>query len=190
MTSTGMTMLQTPAQPAIGAGVGRTVRFERAAESAIGRPGPDLAQTLLRGITERVVLIAALRERCDAARQRAAIGGEIHHRPRPPAQRPWRAVVAALETDAWLGGAAGRAEGDAELLGQRVGAFDMDRLGGGELLVERLVGPRHADGIVLEKYEPLQMHFLDAGLGGDADEIRQFLDGFAQTGQPGRNLRL
>src|SRR5215472_10125779 len=75
--------LQTPAQPAISAGIGRTIRFERAAESAIGRPGPDLAQTLLRGITERVVLIAALRERRDAARQRPAIGGEIHHRPRP-----------------------------------------------------------------------------------------------------------
>src|SRR5690348_7037801 len=81
--------LQAPPQPAIGASFGRFVGFERVAEGAVGRPGPDFTQCLLRGIAERVILVAALRERRDTARQRAAIGGEIHHRPRPPAQRPW-----------------------------------------------------------------------------------------------------
>src|SRR5215468_1117871 len=182
--------LQAPAQAAIGASLGRPVGFERVTEGAIGRPGPDLAQALLCGIAERVVLVAALRERRDAAWQRAAIGGEIHHRPRPAAQRPWRAVIAALETDAGLGCAAGGAKRDAELFGKRGRALDMDRFRSGKLFVERLIGPRHANGVFLEKHEPLQMHFLDAGLGGDADEIRQFLNGLAQAGEPGGDLRL
>src|SRR5690242_7881542 len=134
-----MRKLKTPAQPAIGAGLRGPIGFERAAERAIGRSGPDFAQALLRGIAERVVLVAALRKRRDAARQRPAIGGEIHHRPRPPAQRPWRAIVVALETDARLRGAARGAKRYAELLGQRGGALDMDRFLGGELLVQRLV---------------------------------------------------
>ena len=79
---------------------------------------------------------------------------------------------------------------DAERVGERGGAVDMDRFLARKLLVERLVRPRHADGVVLEEDQPLQMHFLDAGLGGDTDEVRQFLDGFAQAGEPGRNPRL
>ncbi len=74
--------------------------------------------------------------------------------------------------------------------GERGGAIDMDRFLAGKLLVERLVRPRQADGIVLEEHQPLQMDFLDAGLRRDADEVRQFLDGFAQAGEPGRNPRL
>ena len=59
-----------------------------------------------------------------------------------------------------------------------------------QLLVERLVRPRQTDGVVGEKHQPLQMDFLDAGLGRDPDEVRQLLDGFAQTGEPGRDPRL
>ena len=135
--------LQAPAQSAAGAGFRRGIRFERLAEIGIGRPGPDFAQALLGGVAERVILVAALRERRDAARQRAAVGGEIHHRPRPAAQRPGRArsraVSAALEADARLRGAARGAEFDAERAGKRGGAVDMDRLLAGQALVERLI---------------------------------------------------
>src|SRR6516165_10109149 len=92
--------LQAPAQSAAGAGVRRNIRFKSSAELAIGRSAPNLAQRLLRRIAESIVLVTALRERSDAARQCAAIGREIHHRPRPPAQRPGRAIVAALEAHA------------------------------------------------------------------------------------------
>ena len=131
--------LQAPAQAAIGAGFGRPVGFERATEGAIGRPSPDLAQRFLRGIAERVILVAMLRERRDAARQRAAIGREIHQGPRPPAQRPGRALVAALKADARLRGTTGRAKRDAEFLRQRGRAFNIDGLLGGEPLVECLI---------------------------------------------------
>src|SRR6202034_2441216 len=186
--------LQAPAQSATGAGLGWRVRFERLAEIDVGRPGPDFAQALLGGVAERVILVATLRKRRDAARQSPPVGGEIHHRPWPAAQRPGRArysaVIAALETDARLRGAARGAEVDAERAGERGGAVDVDRFLTGQLLVERLVRPGEADGLVGEKHQPLQMHFLDAGLRRDTDEIRQLLDGFAQAGEPGRNLRL
>ena len=67
------------------AGVRRRVRHQRLAEALVSGAGRDLAQRLLRGVAERVILVAALRERGDAARQRAAIGGEIHHCPGSPA---------------------------------------------------------------------------------------------------------
>ena len=51
----------------------------------------------------------------------------------------------------------------------------------GQLLVQRLVRPRLADGVVVEEHQPLQIDFLDAGVGRDAHEIRQFLDGLAQA---------
>src|SRR5580700_3960382 len=82
--------LQAPAQSAAGASVGRLVRLERFAEAIVGRPGPDIAQRLLGGVAKRVIFVTALRERCDTARQSTAVGGEIHHGPRPPAQRPRR----------------------------------------------------------------------------------------------------
>ena len=57
-------------------------------------------------------------------------------------------------------------------------------------LVQSLVRPRLADGIVVEEDQPLQMYFLDAGLGGDTNEVRQFLDGLAQAREPCRDPRL
>ena len=66
----------------------------------------------------------------------------------------------------------------------------MGRLLARKLLVERLVRPRLADGIFVEEYKPLQIHFAHAGLGGDAHEVRQLLDGFAHAGEPCRDARL
>src|SRR5215469_632223 len=60
---------QAPAQAAARARRGRMVGQEPGAEIAIGRSVPDLAQRLLRRVAERVVLIAALGERRDAAGQ-------------------------------------------------------------------------------------------------------------------------
>ena len=58
------------------------------------------------------------------------------------------------------------------------------------LLVERLVGPRHADRVVLEEDEALQVDFLHADLGRDPHEGRQFGDGLLEARQPGRDARL
>src|ERR1700676_768954 len=92
--------LQAPAQSTIGAGRRRPVRLERATEFLIRRTAPNVSQGLLRGVAERVILVAALREWRDAARQGAAVGSDVHDRPRPAAQRPWRAIVATLEAHA------------------------------------------------------------------------------------------
>src|SRR5580704_1389739 len=102
--------LEAPAQAAARARGWRVVGEEAGTERPVGRAVPDIAQALLRGVAERVVLVAALRERRDAARQRAAVRGEIHHVPRPPAHRPGRAVVVALEAHARLRDRAGGAE--------------------------------------------------------------------------------
>src|SRR5271154_1577942 len=95
--------LEAPAQPAIRARCGRLVGEKAAAEIAISLAGPDLAQSLLRGVAERIVLVAALRKRRDATRQRAAVGGEVHDRPWPAAHRPRRTAITALEAHARLG---------------------------------------------------------------------------------------
>src|SRR5690348_6564381 len=75
---------EAPAQPAAGAGGGRPVAQQRRAKFAVARAVPDRAQRLLRRVAERERVIAALRERRDAARQDAAVRGDVHQRPRPP----------------------------------------------------------------------------------------------------------
>ena len=91
--------LEAPSQPAILARLRRRVADQRCAEILVGGAVPDLAQALLGRVAERVGLVAARRERRDAARQRAAMGGEIHQRPRPAARRPRRRVLAALQAE-------------------------------------------------------------------------------------------
>src|ERR1700729_3979583 len=105
--------LEAPAQSATCARRRRFVGEQAAPKIAISFAGPDLAQGLLRGVTECVVLIAALRKRRDAAGQGAAVGGDIHDRPRPAAHRPRRTAVAAFETHARLGSCARGTESDA-----------------------------------------------------------------------------
>src|SRR5689334_18823417 len=74
---------ETPAQAAVGAGRGRRVAEQPGAERAVLLPVPNLAQALLGGVAECEGVVTAHRERRNAARQRAAVGGEIHQGPRP-----------------------------------------------------------------------------------------------------------
>ena len=164
--------------------------MQRAPECLIRRALPDFPQGLLRRVAERVILVTALRERRDAARQRTAICSNIHDGPRAAAQRPWGAAVAALETHPRLRGGARGAEGDAEGSRDVGGAIDVARLFAGKLLVQCLIRPRLADGILLEEHQPLQIDFPNAGFRRDANEFRQLLDGFAESRQPGRHARL
>src|SRR5262245_15650640 len=106
-------ILEAPAQAAVRTSARRAVGQQCLAERAVGRAVPDLLQRFLGGVAQRVVLVAALRERSNAARQGPAVGGEIHHRPGSPAQRPGRAAVVALEAHARLRCGAGGAENDA-----------------------------------------------------------------------------
>src|SRR5262249_25080890 len=153
----GLLMLQAPAQAAARAGGGRMVGQEPGAERAIGRPVPDLAQGLLRGVAQRIVFVAALRERRDAARKRPAVRRDVHHGPRPPAHRPGRAVVVALETHAGLGHGAGGAERHAERARQRGRLVEVARFFLRHALVQRLVGACVADRVLVEEDEALQI---------------------------------
>ena len=87
---------------ATGASRRRAVGEECCSEIRVGRAVPDLAQAVLRGIPQRAVLVAALGERRDAARQSPAVGREIHDGPRASAERPGVLVVVALEAHAGL----------------------------------------------------------------------------------------
>jgi hypothetical protein len=84
-------------QSAICARSRRLVRLERATESLISWAVPNFPQALLGGIAERVILVAPLREWRDEAWQCPAIGCDVHDGPRPAAQRPSGATVAALQ---------------------------------------------------------------------------------------------
>ncbi len=66
---------------------------------------------------------------------------------------------------------------------------DMRLLVARELLVERLVRSRHADGVLVEEHQPLQIDFLDADVGGHLHEGRQLGNRLAQSGEPGRDPR-
>src|SRR3954467_2090602 len=81
-------LLQTPAHAAACARGRRLIGQQRLTEGDIGVAVPDVAQRHLGRVAERVILVAALREWRDAAGQSAPIGGEIHDRPGPPAERP------------------------------------------------------------------------------------------------------
>src|SRR5215472_11068558 len=95
--------LQAPPQAAIGAAGRRRLAEQIASKRAVFLSIPNIAQRILGRITEREGVVAAHRERGDAARQRLAVCGEIHERPRPRAQRPWPLSRGALEAGARLG---------------------------------------------------------------------------------------
>src|SRR2546430_17602824 len=88
---------EAPAQTAARAAGSRLIRNKRRPEGAISRTVPNRLQHLLRGVPQRVIFIAALRERRDAAGERPAIGGEIQHRPGAPASRPPRTPLVPLD---------------------------------------------------------------------------------------------
>src|SRR5262249_23776035 len=77
--------LKAPAQAPALAGLCLGVGIQRGAKMPVSLAVPDVAQGLLRGVAKGVVLVALLGERRDAAGQGAAVGGEIHYGPRPPA---------------------------------------------------------------------------------------------------------
>src|SRR5262249_46758106 len=180
---------QAPAQPAAGAGCGRVVGHEVFAKRAIARTIPDVLQGLLGGVAQRIVLIAALGERRDAARERAAVGGEIHHRPRAPAHRPWRRTGLSLEAEPRLRYRAGGAERHSVAARERGGLLQLCGVLAGHLLIERLIAPGMPDRVLLEKHQALQIHFLHADFRRDPHECRQFADRFLEPGQPGRHAR-
>src|SRR6266566_3725189 len=101
----GGTNSQAPAQSAIGAACRRCVAQQLMAKFSVGFAVPDLAQRLLRRLSERECVVAAHRERRDAAWQRPAVRGEIHQGPRPSAQRPRPLLLRAPQAGARLGGA-------------------------------------------------------------------------------------
>src|SRR5204863_6838436 len=76
---------QAPAQAATAARGRRLVTQQRGAEMPIALAVPDLAQALLGPVAQGETVIAAHRERGDAARQGAAMRGDVHQAPRPPA---------------------------------------------------------------------------------------------------------
>src|SRR5262249_13497525 len=150
-------MLEAPAQPAARASVRRPVGQQRLTERTVGRAVPDFQQRLLGGVAQRVVLVAALRERRDAARQRPSVGGEIHHRPAPSAQCPGPAAVVAVEAHARLCYRTGGAEDDAVGARKLGGRVEMGLVRVCHVLVEGLIGPRVTDGIAFEKHQALQI---------------------------------
>src|SRR6516164_883164 len=140
-----VTRSQAPAQAAIGAGHGRRVRKQRGAKIAVRRPVPDLLQRLLPCVAKRVVVIAMLRKRRDTAGQRAAVGGKIHQRPWPPAERPGRTVGTRLQTETRLARRARCTEGDTEQARQIFGLLEPSGFLLRQLLEQRLIWPRLAD---------------------------------------------
>ena len=136
------------------------------------------------------MFVTPLRKWRDAARQRSAVGGEIHQSPRPTAERPGVRVRLTLEADARLRSAARSRERHAERFRQRLrrpesgGLFDM------QSVEQRLVRSRQTDGVRLEIDETLQMDFPYSDAVGDFDEGGQFGDGLFQARQPYGDRRL
>src|SRR5258705_3316869 len=94
---------------------------------------------------------------------------------------PGAAAAGTPATHARLGCRARCAECDAVGAGKRRCLLEMRRLLARHVLVERLVGPGEADGVVLEKHHALQVDLLDADLGGDLYERGQLGDGLLQA---------
>jgi hypothetical protein len=73
--------------------------------------------------------------------------------------------------------------------GQRRRLVDEGGLLARHPLVERLVGARLADRVVLEEDEALEVDLLDADLGRHPHEGRQLGDRLLQAGEPGGDAR-
>src|SRR5262249_25423422 len=128
---------------------------ERRTKFAIGRPIPDLAQSLLGGIAERIVVVPVLRERRDAAGQRAAIGGKIHQRPWPPAERPPRILTFFREAPTRLRGRARRTERNAKRVREFFGPLEKVHVFFVHAFEQCLIWPRHSDRGLIEEDESL-----------------------------------
>src|SRR5439155_12301556 len=184
----GGTNSQAPAQSAIGAACRRCVAQQLMAKFSVGFAVPDLAQRLLRRLSERERVVAAHRELRDAARQRPAVRGEIHQGPRPRAQRPRPLLVRAPQAGARLGGA-GRVEENTVLRRAPLGLADQRFLALIEMLEQRLLRARQA--LAVRKiHEPLQVHFPHVDRMGKIDEGGKLADRLLQPGEPERYPRV
>src|ERR1700749_4694981 len=131
------------------------------------------------------MLVAALCERRDAAGERASVSGEIHHGPWAPAHGPGRTVLRSLQAEARFGNCARCAESETERARERSCLVQIVRFIPGHPLIERLIRTCMTDRVILEEDQALQVDLLDADLGGDPHEVRQFGDGLLQASQPG-----
>ena len=77
----------------------------------------------------------------------------------------------------------------AERARQRCRLVEIDRLLRRHPLEQGLVGPRIADGVVLEIDQALEVDLLHADVGGDAHECRQLGNRLLEAGEPGRDAR-
>src|SRR5215475_8725901 len=179
--------LQAPTQAAAGAGLGRRIGEKSRPELAVGRAVPDLAQALLRRIAQRVMLVTALRKRRDATGKRAAVGGDVHERPRSPAQRPGRIIVGLPEAQSRFRSRPGCAEAHAEGAGNLLGLLEVAGIFPAQALEQGLIRPRHTDRLLLEEDEALQVDLLDADTGRNAHEGRQVSHRLLEAGEPGRD---
>ncbi len=143
---------------------------------------------MLGRVAQRVILVAALRERRDAAGQGPPVGGEIHCGPGASAQRPWVLIAGTLQARLGLR-CAGRGEQHAVAAGEFGRGIERRGFLPAQPLEQGLVRPGQADRRLVEKDQPLQMHFTDADLVGDLHEGRQLLECFLQARQPERDLR-
>src|SRR5580658_5262563 len=189
-TATGVTCvmpsrLKAPAQAAVLARLGWPVTHEGGAKVLVAGAVPDLAQALLRRIAQRIGRIVARREGRDAAGKRAAMGGEIHQRPRTAAGRPGRAFPVAPQAEAGLGRAR-RVDGHAERAPDGLGLGNRRFLRLLRPLEERGFGAGEAAPEVVED-ETLQMHLADADARGEAHEIGELVDRFLEAGEPERD---
>ena len=154
----------------------------------VGFAVPDLAQRLLGRLAERERVIAPHRERRDAARQRTAVRGEIHQRPRSGAQRPRPRLVRSSQAGARLGGTR-RVEQNAALGRARLRRANETLLAHVEVLEQRLLRAREALALG-EIHEPLQMYFAHVDRIGEIDEGGKLRDRFLEAGEPQRYARL
>src|SRR6187401_574848 len=186
----GASLLRAMSLTGSGASRRRLTGQQGLAKVPIRGPVPDVPQGLLRRIAQSVVVVTVLRKRRDTARQRPAIGREIHQRPGPPAERPGRALVGSFQAQARLGRRARRAEGDAKRARQILGLPEIACLFACQALEQRLIRPCFADRRLAEEDKSLQIDFLDADFRRQPHECGQFHDRFLQARKPDRDLRL
>src|SRR5262249_47396124 len=110
---------------------------------------------LLGGIAKRIVVVPVLRERRDAAGQRAAIGGKIHQRPWPPAERPRRIITFFSEAQTRLRGGARRTERNAKRVREFLGPLEKNHVFLVHAFEQCRIRPRHSDRGLIEEDESL-----------------------------------
>ena len=105
--STTSAISQAPTKAASRAGQRRPFAREGLAKTLVLRAIPNLSKRRGPRVAQREILITAHREGRDAAGKRAAMRGEVHQRPGPSAERPWRIAVEAAKAKLRLRGAGG-----------------------------------------------------------------------------------